>query len=53
MIISKFISTATLSSLPFLLVLDVKVEALLNHKMVLVSAGEAHSAAVDTNGALE
>ena len=33
------------------MVLDDKVEALLNHKMVLVSAGEAHSGAVDTNGA--
>eukprot|EP00438_Fugacium_kawagutii_P008442 Skav217423 [mRNA] locus=scaffold1729:18976:22738:+ [translate_table: standard] len=29
------------------------VEALLNHKMVLVAAGEAHSGAVDTNGALD
>ncbi|CAL1140453.1 unnamed protein product [Cladocopium goreaui] len=32
--------------------LPVPVEALLNHKMVLVSAGEAHSGAVDTNGNL-
>lgn len=30
-----------------------QVDALSNHKMVLVAAGEAHSGAVDMNGSLE